>query len=66
MEEVLPNFYEDYFAGKGDYSLQHYNFGTQIYFYASSNEDARSKISSGLRMGEIWKDSGVGLDKSQK
>ena len=27
-------------------------FGTQIYSYASSHEDARSKSSSGLRTGE--------------
>ena len=25
MEESLPNYYEDFFAGKGDNSLQHYN-----------------------------------------
>ena len=25
MEESLPNYHEDHFAGKGDNSLQHYN-----------------------------------------
>ena len=39
---------------------------TQIYSYASSNKDSRSKSSSGKRMGESWKDSGVGQHKSQK
>ena len=43
-----------------------FQFGTQIYSYASSYEDTRSKSSSGWRMGKIWKYSGVGPDKSQK
>ena len=48
MEESLPKYHEDHIAGKGDNSLQHYiQFGTQIYFYASSNEDTGSKSSSG-------------------
>ena len=41
-------------------------FGTQIYSYVSSYEDACSESSSGLRMGETWKDFGVGPDKNQK
>ena len=47
MGESLPNYHQDHIAGKGDNSLQHYNFGSQIYSYASSNEDTRSKSSSG-------------------
>ena len=45
--ESLPNHHENHIAGKGDNSLQHYNFGTHIYSYASSHEDSRSKSSSG-------------------
>ena len=47
MEEFLTKYHQDHIAGKGDNSLQHYNFGTQIYSYASSHEDTRSKSSSG-------------------
>ena len=46
MEESLPYYHEDHIAGKGDNSLQHYNL-VHIYSYASSNEDTRSKSSSG-------------------
>ena len=28
VEQSLPNHHEDHVAGKGDNSLQHYNFGT--------------------------------------
>ena len=40
--------------------------GSQIYSYAPSHENSRSKGSSGQRMGETRKDSGVGPDESQK
>ena len=46
MEESLPNHHEDHIAGKGDDSLQQKNL-VQIYSYASSHEDSRSKSSSG-------------------
>ena len=45
MEESLPNYHEDHIAGKGDNSLQHYNFVHKLNSYASSNEDTRSKSS---------------------
>ena len=41
MEESLPNYHEDYIAGKGDNSLQHYIL-VHEFSYASSNEDTRS------------------------
>ena len=66
MEESLPNHHEDYLAGKGDNSLQHYNLVHKFIAYASSHEDSRGKGSSGSRMGETGKDSGVGPDASQK
>ena len=40
-----------------------FKFGTQIYSYASSNEDTRGKSSSGQGMGNIWENFGVGPDK---
>ena len=40
----------------GDNSLQHLQFGTQIYSYASSNEDTRSKSSRGHGMGKLGED----------
>ena len=46
MEESPPNFHEDHIAGKGDNALQTYNLVHKI-SYASSNEDTRSKSSSG-------------------
>ena len=41
-------------------------FVSQINSYAPSHEDSRSKSSSGQGIGETGKDSGVGLDESQK
>ena len=47
MEESLPKYQEDHIAGRGDNSHTTLQCGTQIYSYASSNEDTRSKSSSG-------------------
>ena len=52
MEESVPNYHEDRIAGKGDNSLQHFNWVHKIDFCASSHEDSRSKSGSGKRMGE--------------
>ena len=52
MEESLPNYHEDHIAGRGLQFTTSLQFGTQFYSYASSNEDTRSKSSSGKRMGE--------------
>ena len=65
-KESLSTYHEDHLAGKGTNSLQHYNLVHKFFSYASNNEDTRSKRSSRQRMGEIWKDSGVGRDNSQK
>ena len=46
MEESLPNYHEDHIAGKADNSLQHCNL-VHKFSCASSNEDSRSKSSSG-------------------
>ena len=53
MEESLPNYHEDHIAGMGDNFTATLQLGTQIYSYASSHEDTRSKSSSGQRMSEI-------------
>ena len=47
MEESLPNHHENHIAGKGDKFTATSKFGSQIYSYASSHEDSRSKSSSG-------------------
>ena len=53
MEESLPKYHEDHNARKGDNQFTATKpFGAQIYSYASSNEDTRSKSSSGQGMGE--------------
>ena len=52
MEDSLPNSHEEHIAGKGDNSLQHYNLVHKIYSYAPSQEDTRSKSSSGYGMRE--------------
>ena len=43
MEESLPKYHEDHIAGKGRQFTATLQFGTQIYSYASSTEDTRSK-----------------------
>ena len=47
MEESLPKYHEDQIAGKGDISLQHYNMVHKFFLMLQSNEDTRSKSSSG-------------------
>ena len=59
QDSVWKNLYQNSFTT----ALQ---FGTQIYAYASRNEDTRSRRSSGSRMGETLKDSGVEHSKSRK
>ena len=46
MEETLPKYHEDHIAGKGQITTA-LQCVTQIYSSASSNEDTRSKSSSG-------------------
>ena len=41
--ESLSNHHEDHIAGKGDNSLQHCQFGTQIYSYAPSQKNPAAK-----------------------
>ena len=47
MEESPPKHHEEHIAGKWDNSLQHYNLVHKCIPMASSNEDTRSKSSSG-------------------
>ena len=62
MGESLSTHHEDHIAGKGDNSLQHYNL-VHNFSYASSNEDTRSKGSSGQGMGKLEKISAWNLTK---
>ena len=66
MGESLPTHHEDHIAGKGENSLQHYNFGSQIHSYASSHENSCSKSSGGQGMVKIGENFGVEPDESQK
>ena len=66
MGESLPNHHEDHVAGKGDNSLKALQFGSQIYSYAPSHENSRSKSSGGQGMGKIGENFGVEPDESQK
>ena len=52
MEGSRHKNHEDHIAGKGMVSLSHYNFGAQIYSYASSEENTRCKGSIGERIGK--------------
>ena len=63
MEESLSNYHEDHIAGKGNKSLQHFNLVHKFYSYVSSQENSRSRSSSGWGMGETGKDSSVGMTK---
>ena len=47
MEESLPKYHEDHIAGKRAQFTATLQIGTHIYSHASSNEDTRSKGSSG-------------------
>ena len=66
MGNSEPSNHEDHIAGKGENSLQHYKFGSQVYSYASSYENSVSESSSGQGMGKIGENFGVELDESQK
>ena len=66
MEGTLHKGHEDHIAVKGINSLSHYNLGSQIYSYASSNEHTRCKGSSGERMGKIVEITGMAADERLK
>ena len=55
MVNSEPSNHEDHIAGKGENSLQHDNFGSQIYSYASSYENSGSESSGGQGMGKNWR-----------
>ena len=59
VEESLPRYHEDHIAGKGDRKAVQVTatlqFGTQIYSYASSIEDTRSKKQQWIKNGRNLK-----------
>ena len=66
MEESLPKYHEDHIAGKRDKSLQHYNLVHKYIPMPQAMKIPAAKAAVDKRMGETWKDSGVGQNKSQK
>ena len=66
MGNSVPNYHEDHIAGKRGQFITALQFGSQIYSYAWSHENSRSKGSSGQGMGKIGENSGVEPDESQK
>ena len=55
MEESLPKYHEGPYCRKRRQFTTALQFGTQIYSYASSNEDTSCKSSSGKRTNESQK-----------
>ena len=66
MGESLPNHHEEHFAGKGNYSLQHYNLVHKFIPMPQAIKNSSSKGSSGQGMGKIGENFGVEPDESQK
>ena len=66
MEESPPNHHEDHVAGKGDNSLQHYNFVYKIIPTPQAMKIPAAKAAVDKRMGNIGENFGVEPDKSQK
>ena len=65
MEESLPNYHEDRIAGKGDNSLQHYNFEHKFIPMPQAVKIPAAKAVVDKECEKLEKDSGVGPDKSQ-
>ena len=65
MEESLPNHHEDNFAGKGDNSLQHYNWVHKFIPTPQAMKIPAAKAAVDKEW-ETGKDSGVGPDESQQ
>ena len=62
----IPNHHEDHIEGKGDNSLQHYNFVTNwLILMPQAMKNSCSKRSGGQGMGKL-ENFGVELDESQK
>ena len=59
----MSHYLQDHIAGKGENSLQHYNFRSQIYSYASSYENSCSESSSGQGWEKLEKNSAWNLTK---
>ena len=54
IEESLPNDHEDHIAGRGDNSLQHYNFGSQNLFPLPAAKAAVDKEWENLEKIPAW------------
>ena len=66
MGDSIPHHHEDHIAGKGEYSLQHYNLVHKFIPMPQAMKIPAAKSSGGQGMGKIGEIFGVELDKSQK
>ena len=66
LEESLPNYHEDLIAGKGDNSQQHSNLVHKFIPMTQAMKIPAAKAAVDKEWDKWEKDSGVGLDKSQK
>ena len=66
MGNSEPSNHEDYIAGKGENSLQHYNLVHKFIPMPQAMKISSSESSSGQGMGKTGENFGVELDKSQK
>ena len=66
MGEPSPNHHEDNIAGKGDNSLQHFNFGTQIYSWPQATKIPAAKAAVDKEWEKLEKIPALDPDESQK
>ena len=66
MGEYLPNHHEDHIAGKGDNSLQHYNYVHKFIPIPQSMKIPAAKAAVDKELEEIGQNFGVEPDESQK
>ena len=66
MGNSEPHHHEDHIAGKGDNSLQHYNWVHKFIPMPQAMKIPAAKASGGQGMGKIGENFGVELDQSHK
>ena len=66
LESSQPKDDEDHIAGKGYNSMTHLNLVSQVFSFASSDENSGCESSIGEGMEEIWDDSSLGVEEGQK
>ena len=66
MGESLPNYHEDHIAGKGNNSLQHYNFVHKFIPMPQAMKISAAKAAADKEWEKLGENFGVEPDKSQK